>query len=387
MWLLPSRRRVANLTRFFAAYKATGGTTPGMVLVDVTDYQDNLAAYDAMELPLGWSFYWTHGETQGEKIAEIWDQVVDCSWLGLIGDDCVPETPGWDKRLIDKLDGANFVACDDGWQAPKRVGNCWAISGPLVRAVGYIFPPGLQHLFVDDVWETIGREAGCWRCLYGVMVRHQHVMKGEAPADDTHRAAYGMGFSDDCPGPDRKHGLWANDEAVFKLWLEEERHIAVDAARKLQPECPIPAMGANDPDELGELIAQSAAPAIGPDRATRAKSEADEETRAYLKTRKVMILTPTLYRPAWQYTDAYGFTISALERLGIEWGRSRVLGMSNLPLARNILTAHFLTVPTTDGGHYTDAFMTDDDMDWHPQEAAADRVEDQPERAVRLGGD
>src|SRR5436189_5916157 len=32
---------VSNLQRFFAAYKATGGSTPGAVLVDMADYSDN----------------------------------------------------------------------------------------------------------------------------------------------------------------------------------------------------------------------------------------------------------------------------------------------------------------------------------------------------------
>jgi len=40
--------------------------------------------------------------------------------------------------------------------------------------------------------------------------------------------------------------------------------------------------------------------------------------------------------------------------------------MSNLPLARCILAAQFLTLLTASGAHYTDAFMIDDDMDWHP---------------------
>jgi hypothetical protein len=76
---------------------------------------------------------------QGEKLAEVWDHVKHCSWLGLIGDDCVPETPGWDRKMVAALDGANIVSCDDGWQAPQRIANCWIMAGDLVRTVGYIF--------------------------------------------------------------------------------------------------------------------------------------------------------------------------------------------------------------------------------------------------------
>jgi hypothetical protein len=80
LWLLPSRRRPASLARFFDAYRATSGSTPGMVLVDTADYADNCALYDALELPPGWFVHYTHGATQGDKIAEVWDEVKDCAW-------------------------------------------------------------------------------------------------------------------------------------------------------------------------------------------------------------------------------------------------------------------------------------------------------------------
>jgi hypothetical protein len=56
-----------------------------MVLVDMKDYSDNTEAYDALDLPIDWFIHYTHGETQGEKLAEVWDEVKICAWLGLIG--------------------------------------------------------------------------------------------------------------------------------------------------------------------------------------------------------------------------------------------------------------------------------------------------------------
>jgi hypothetical protein len=354
MWLLPSRRRVANLQRFFAAYHSTAGSTPGMILVDTVDYDDNAEGYDALDLPPSWFIHYTSGETQGEKIAEVWDLVRDSAWLGLIGDDCVPETPGWDKLLVDRLDGSNFVSCDDGWLAPQRVGNCWAISGPLVRAVGYVFPVGLQHLYVDDVWETIGREAGCWTRAMRVMVRHRHVLRGDAPADETHEKVYGVNYpakSVDGLSAAPAGGLWASDGMVFQGWLEDERHVAVDAARKLQG-------GVSRKSDEAELE--------GPEyfKTRRILERAD-----YLQSCKVMILTPHGGRPVWQYADSYGATVRDFERMGIEWDRRRVPGMSNIPKARNFLAAQFLAARTKDGGHFTHALLIDDDMHWVPQSA------------------
>jgi hypothetical protein len=177
MWLLPSLNRAANLRRFLDAFRATGGSTPGAIIADHADFAANRAAYESLDLPRGWFIWQTAGVTPGDKLREIWDRLAPCTWLGLIGDDCVPETAEWDKHLITSLDGTNFVSCDDARLAPHKVGNCWAISGGLVRTVGYIFPPGLQHLFVDDVWETLGRATGCWRVRMDVRVRHAAVTK------------------------------------------------------------------------------------------------------------------------------------------------------------------------------------------------------------------
>jgi hypothetical protein len=250
-----------------------------------------------------------------------------------------------------------------------------------VRAVGYIFPPGLHHLYVDDVWEAIGRESGYWTTDMDVMVRHRHVLKGDAAADETHKKVYGtpgepqriyracscgdpkcmycgpfikQGSNDPITVPVFAGGLWANDQGVFKEWLEDERHIAVEAARKLRPV------------HVG-ITPASAGHSAELEKPEYFKTRKIMERVDYLKTCKVMILTPHGHRPVWQYADSYGATVRDFERLGIEWDRRRVPGMSNIPKARNFLAAQFMAAKTKDGGHYTHALLIDDDMHWFPQ--------------------
>jgi len=322
MWLLPSRRRPANLARFFAACEATGTTTPGMVLIDAADFADNREAYDALAMPANWFIRPTGGETQGDKIREVWGEIADCAWLGLIGDDCIPETPGWDRLMVGQLASAGIVSCNDGWLAPERIANCWLMSGPVVRAVGYIFPPGLCHLFVDDVWERLGRATGAWEVRMDVMVRHAHVLAGAAATDDTHRAAYGEGFTAAHPGPDRARGLWANDEEVYRDWL-------AGAA----------ATGARAIEALADPVPMVA-------RLKRARS------------RRVFIATPIARHPCRQFTNAAIRTTAHLMKLGIAAYFQQVVGCSNLPRARNELVATFLA------SDHTDLVFIDDDMGW-----------------------
>jgi hypothetical protein len=244
MWLLPSFNRPANLARFFAAFDVTKGSTPGLVLIDAEDYNNNHSDYLALKLPLDWHLRVANGRSQGDKIREVWNEISLFSWFGLIGDDNVAETEGWDARLVHACDGWNIISCNDGWQAPQRLANCWVMGGALVREIGYIFAPGMHHMFVDDMWEIIGREACCWQCHMGVMVRHRHVLRGEAKADATHRQAYGE-------GPDRMGGYWANDQKAFNAWREGDRERIVAAIRANRPWYNMSNVRRNDPCPCG----------------------------------------------------------------------------------------------------------------------------------------
>ena len=208
------------------------------------------------------------------------------------------------------------------------------MSGDLVRAVGYIFPPGLHHLFVDDVWEGIGRATACWRYDGDVMVRHRHVMSGAAPADDTHRAAYGDGFTVENPGPDKLGGFWAHDEAIFKEWLAEAGPKAIERVRALRVSLP----GGRTPEESAE-----------------AKSRFER-----VKSRSVFIATPVHRSCSWQYTQSLVTTVGALEKLGVHYRAFFVVNNSRLPVARNELAAEFLA------SGCTDMVMIDSDMRWRP---------------------
>lgn len=330
MWLLPSRCRPANLARFFDAYRKTGGSTPGLVLLgpsdDARSHAPNENPYPA--LPLGWSYVICAGDRQGEKIAEVWDQIKDCAWFGLIGDDCVPETAGWDKALVGGLSpSVHIVSCDDGWQAPTRIGNCWVMSGEIVRALGYIFPPPLQHLYVDDLWETIGREAKVWRVNMLVRVAHRHVLKGEAEADETHRGVYG----DDAT--EHTGGLWPEDGATWERWQREDKAGAIAAARALRP-----AEDAN---------------------AEAAEKQRLEQRLARARTRRVLIATPSAH-PKIEFAKSLFATAFVLQQYCVECDFIYTAGSSNLPKARNGLAAHFLA------SRYTDLLFIDDDMGWAP---------------------
>lgn len=203
-------------------------STPGIVIVDSQDYINNREAYVDLEttkFPKDWKIHVTEAVGMGDKIREVWGRVRDCAWVNILNDDHYIITKNWDTKLIKQLNGKNFVTCNDRYQAPARAAGATMFSMPLLEAVGWpIFPPQINHLAIDDVWEKLGRTTGVWRVDMQTVIEHRHIYKGAA-MDDTHRLTYG-------------EGPWQNSPAHvdvaqrMQIFLETEFPAAVERIKK-----------------------------------------------------------------------------------------------------------------------------------------------------------
>lgn len=102
-----------------------------------------------------------------------------------MGDDHLPRTVGWDEAYLDALHelGTGIVYGDDLLQGRALPTQC-AMTSDIIRALGYMAPPTLTHLFVDNFWLSLGNEAGCLRYLPEVIVEHRHPAAGKAALDE-----------------------------------------------------------------------------------------------------------------------------------------------------------------------------------------------------------
>jgi hypothetical protein len=224
VWLLPTRRRPAKLATTMAAHLRTGVVTRGLVIVEKADWADNEAAYRDIALPPGWRYVATDGDTMGDKVRELWPLYCGARAVGLLGDDNVPETPGWDRLVAADVNGWNVLSTNDDWQAHTdihrgRMAGATLWSGDLIRAIGWLYPPKLQHCYIDDIWERLGRLGRCWHVRMDVMVRHVHLQKHNAELDETHKKAYGF------MGADRE---------IFEAWERDDMPRCLEVIRTLR---------------------------------------------------------------------------------------------------------------------------------------------------------
>ena len=188
--LVPSRGRPENAARLVASM-ATTCTSPDSNYVIICDDDDPTldGYYDVVPpkcLAVGKRL------RLGPTLNRFAMEAIDPSWwsgglphLGFMGDDHLPITHGWDTTVTKALDelGTGIVYGDDGLQG-ENLPTAAFITGDIVNALGYMVPPGLVHLYIDNAWLDWGRRAECLRYLPKVRIEHLHPAAGKAGWDE-----------------------------------------------------------------------------------------------------------------------------------------------------------------------------------------------------------
>ena len=139
--------------------------------------------------------------------------------VGFMGDDHRPRTPGWDLQVVEALKdlGTGVASGADGFRADHLPTWC-AMTSNIIRALGYMAPPGLKHMYVDNAWESLGTALGAYRYLPDVLVEHMHPFAGKAPSDEGYARV-------------NSAGVYARDEAAYVHWSLHELRPAVEAIK------------------------------------------------------------------------------------------------------------------------------------------------------------
>jgi hypothetical protein len=208
--IVPTRGRPSNLWDLWSAFKETS-TADTVLLAAVDDDDPFLLGYEQkldradgdprLQLQVG-----PRLRLGGTLNALAPTVAAGSRHIGFMGDDHRPCSLGWDGQYIEALDqlGTGVVYGNDliqGEALPTQV----AMTSDIVLATGYMVPPGLVHLWADNVWLELGRALGGIRYLPDVIVEHMHPIAGKAAFDE----GYAECNTDE---------LMEADRAVFEAW-------------------------------------------------------------------------------------------------------------------------------------------------------------------------
>lgn len=213
MWLLPSKDRPERAQAAIDAMVRHGIKAPGQVLYSG-------AGYRWLDLPDGWEAI-AADDLRCLPACDLgYRRRPDAPWYGFASDDMAAQTADFEAALSKAAGRFNIACADDGWQfttASDKLPGFFVLGGDLVRAVGWIAPPGLQHSFIDNAWHDIGAALGAIVMLHNVMLAHEHAWNGRAKMDATYRANYAD---------------IERDQEIYTLWRERDLAPAVDRVKK-----------------------------------------------------------------------------------------------------------------------------------------------------------
>lgn len=184
--VLPSKGRPHNMTRLLEAMEKTcEGDTTLIVGLDLDD--PTRASY-----PQGPTYVVEDGlqrkVVQWINLLAV-PRVKEYRFIGHFGDDCVPRTPGWDVRLMEALEHTPLAFADDMEYGQRPAGSLPThifMRSNVVRKLGYVGPPEIQHMYVDLAWFAWGNKTGI-TYLPDVQIEHMHFLEGKAIMDASYQ--------------------------------------------------------------------------------------------------------------------------------------------------------------------------------------------------------
>lgn len=106
-----------------------------------------------------------------------------------LGDDHRFRSNGWDARVtsdILAMGGTGFVYGDDLAQRENLPTQVF-VTADIVKALGWMAPPFLRHLYVDNAWKSLGEGTGRLRYDPAIVIEHLHPAYGKAEWDDNYK--------------------------------------------------------------------------------------------------------------------------------------------------------------------------------------------------------
>lgn len=104
-------------------------------------------------------------------------------FLSFMGDDHRPRTKGWDRMLCEAIGERPGVSYGDDLLQGANLPTAVTMSAEIVRRIGYMVPPVLVHMYMDNFWRDFGSKIGNLQYRADVVIEHMHYLAGKAVND------------------------------------------------------------------------------------------------------------------------------------------------------------------------------------------------------------
>jgi GT2 family glycosyltransferase len=107
-----------------------------------------------------------------------------------LGDDHLVQTPSWDEYLTKAIRHKGYgLAYGNDLLQKHQLATAVMMSTNIIKAVGYMAPPKLVHLYMDNYWMILGQRLGTLWYFDNVIIEHLHPVAGKVEWDEQYREA------------------------------------------------------------------------------------------------------------------------------------------------------------------------------------------------------
>jgi hypothetical protein len=107
-----------------------------------------------------------------------------------LGDDHLVQTPNWDEYLTKAIAHKGYgLAYGNDLLQKHQLATAVMMSTNIIKAVGYMAPPKLVHLYMDNYWMILGQRLGTLWYFDNVIIEHLHPVAGKVEWDEQYREA------------------------------------------------------------------------------------------------------------------------------------------------------------------------------------------------------
>jgi hypothetical protein len=224
--IVPSRGRPKNAIELIQAFIATEVATTTTLQFVLDDDDPQLQEYFAQlhvlpNPPFPVQVVVGPRKRMGgslNSMAPIMAQYADV--IGFMGDDHRPRTKNWDARVATHfMDTVNGVVYgNDLFQGPN-LPTAVFMDAKIIRTLGWMVLPGQIHLFMDNLWKTIGQQLHTLQYWDDMIIEHMHPQAGnKAEWDQTYVEANGG-------------DVWEHDEKLYNDWVANQMEADMEKVR------------------------------------------------------------------------------------------------------------------------------------------------------------
>ena len=104
--------------------------------------------------------------------------------ITFMGDDHLVRTDGWDEKLYETIKNRGFgISYGNDLFQGENLPTMVMMSTNIIKELGFMAPPKLIHLFMDNFWKVFGQVLGCLDYKGDVIIEHMHFMAGKSKVD------------------------------------------------------------------------------------------------------------------------------------------------------------------------------------------------------------